>query len=57
MIIRVSRYRRGVTEFKSTYSASFECAPKPRKPKRSITGALVAAAANAASVPPPSAVS
>lgn len=57
MTMRDSRYRRGTMEFRSTYSASFECAPAPAKPKRSRTGACVLEAANAASVPPPSALS
>src|SRR6516225_7071053 len=35
------------------YSASLECAPKPRTPKLSITGASLLSAAKAASVPPP----
>ena len=38
------------------YSASFECAPKPAKPKRSMTGPFAFSEANAASVPPPSAM-
>src|SRR5262249_58513070 len=55
MIMRVSRYRRGSIESSRMYSASFECAPKPCSPKRSRVAAWDSSAANAASVPPPSA--
>ena len=55
MIIRVSRYSRGTIESSSTYSRASECAPKPIRPKPSITAASVSSAANAASVPPPAA--
>src|SRR5258706_82665 len=44
MIRRARRYRRGSIESRATYSASFECAPKPCNPKRSRTGTLVASA-------------
>src|SRR5262249_43242691 len=56
MIMRASRYSRGSIESSMMNSASFECAPKPCSPKRSRVAAWDSSAANAASVPPPSAM-
>ena len=55
MTRRAARYESRLDRSTRTYSSSVECAPNPGSPKRSTAGSFVRSAANAASVPPPSA--